>query len=104
VNSEAVWLLSSIGVLVVALIPAVLLHWLTARESARRLKRINQLERVVDQCAGIIKPMARKSALVNANTVMSRHQRESDEELQAAARAIDVVAARAGDVVREAQP
>lgn len=92
-SSEAQGILINLGVLIVALIPLTILYGLALRDMSRAEQRAHQLERVVDQCAEIIKPAAAQSRefadLVGGT--LTRHQRKQDDDLQAAARAIDVV-------------
>ena len=90
-SGEATAMAWNMGALCVALLPLLCTLWWVQKARNRAVDRCVQLERVIDQCAGIIKPMARKSELVNTNTTMSRHQRAEHDELLAAARAIDVV-------------
>lgn len=100
-SSEAQEILIYVGVLIIALIPLMILYGFALHDRNRAEQRVHQLERVVDQCAEILKPMARHSALLadcSTNNVMTRHQRKHDENLQAAARAIDVVRGEASPV------
>lgn len=92
-SSEAIWMASYIAALVCALAPLAILYWLALRKCRRLVHKCNQAMRVVDQCAGIIKPLAKQSREFTGlvGVTITRHERKHDEELQAAARAIDVV-------------
>ena len=76
--------------LAVAMLPLVYHCYRLTRQKQKLRGRIAHLERVVDQCALIIKPEARRAGIMASNLSRPTSDGEYDK-LWAASRAIDVV-------------